>query len=240
MKKDKGPSKHQAIQKMHPETKMERIIKLIREGVSYTEILDSFPTMGKSILSHMHLRPGRRHKTMCCYIAGGTGIGKTTLVNEFLVRLRDAYPHITTYYKAHGFNKEYWDGYFNQPIVIIDDPSLPTNTQNMATISETYKNILSTGEFICNVKYGAMQFDSHLVIILSNIPARQMSDHFAPEDREAHYRRFADSFGEYVIGTSDELKHFLVTTFIANLHELLLDRNLITDDLYLFLDNVLE
>ena len=120
--------------------------------------------MSKQILAHMHLRPGRRHKTMCCYIAGTTGIGKTLGVNKFLNRLRDAYPHITTYYKAHGFSKEYWDGYLNQPIVIIDDPSIPTNAFNMATISETYKNILSTGEFICNVKYGSMQFDSHLVI----------------------------------------------------------------------------
>ena len=177
---------------------------------------------------------------MCCYIAGPTGIGKTLGVNKFLTKLREAYPHITTYYKAHGFNKEYWDGYINQPIVIIDDPSIPTNQFNMANISETYKNILSTGEFICNVKYGSMQFDSHLVIILSNIPAREMADAFAPEDREAHYRRFADSFGEYNIGSPHELEHFLVTQFIANLHELLQDRGLINDDLYLFLDNVLE
>ena len=162
------------------------------------EILDSFPTMSKQILSHMHLRPGRKEKTMCCYVAGPTGIGKTYAFNKILQRIRNAYPHITTYYKAHGFNKDYWDGYMNQPIVVIDDPSQPTNPFNMATVSETYKNILSTGEFICNVKYGSMQFDSHLVIICSNIPARQMADCFPPDDREAHYRRFADSFGEEV------------------------------------------
>ena len=143
-KKDKGPSKHQKIQKMHTETKIERIIKLIRKGVSYTEILDSFPTMSKQILAHMHLRPGRKHKTMCCYVCGPTGIGKTLGFNKFLQRVANVYPHITTYHKAHGFNKEYWDGYINQPIVLL--LLLLFISKNCDSYSLYFSSILKKGE----------------------------------------------------------------------------------------------
>ena len=86
-KKDKGPSKHLQIEKMHKESKLERIIKLIRKGTSYMEILDSFPTMSKHILSHMHLRPGRKEKTIEIQRRTSACQEGIVLMNQLVIKL---------------------------------------------------------------------------------------------------------------------------------------------------------
>ena len=71
------------------------------------------------------------------------------------------------YSKMGGLNK-YWDGYDNQPIVVIDDPGL-FNIQHNEDCVIAFKNVVSNGAFQVEVKYGSLQFDSYLVIIISNI-----------------------------------------------------------------------
>ena len=92
------------------------------------------------------------------------------------------------YSKSGGLTK-YFNGYDNQTIVWMDDPCpIETRTQEMATI---FKNVVgSSGPCQVEIKFGAMQFDSHLIIITTNVPPDHMAESFGSFSNEAMYRRF--------------------------------------------------
>ena len=123
------------------------------------------------IKQNLDLRPCREHKTHCLYIHGPTGIGKTKYTHALLRTIQKHYPEIDYYMKSYGFTSEYWDGYSDQVAVVVDDPSKPLPYKS-DQISECWKNILRGAQFIANQKYGGIQFDSHLCVILSNIAAK--------------------------------------------------------------------
>ena len=83
---------------------------------------------------------------------------------------------------------------------------------------------------LANQKYGGIQFDSHLCIILANISARELAESFAHEEVSAHYHRFADSMGEYYVGSTEYLQAFFNEVFVQRYWKLLSWRQLITDD----------
>ena len=58
----------------------------------------------------------------------------------------------------------------------------------MATI---FKNVVgSSGPCQVEIKFGAMQFDSHIIIITTNVPPDAMAESFGAYSNEAMYRRF--------------------------------------------------
>jgi hypothetical protein len=76
------------------------------------------------------------------------------------------YPELSFYSKLGGLSK-WWDGYDNDPIVIIDDPGI-FDPQRREEEIVYFKNIISTGAMEVEVKCGSMQFDSQLVIMSAN------------------------------------------------------------------------
>ena len=101
---------------------------------------------------------------------------------------------------------KYFDGYDNQPIVWMDDPCPVENrTHETATI---FKNVVgSTGPCQVEIKFGAMQFDSHLIIITTNVPPDAMAESFGNYSNEAMMRRFTHPMQDiYVIDRSRAIK----------------------------------
>ena len=71
-----------------------------------------------------YMAPKRTHRTAVLHLYGPPGTGKTSTIYETLITLQKYHPQLDTYEKLGGFEK-YWEGYDNQPIVVIDDPVLP-------------------------------------------------------------------------------------------------------------------
>ena len=195
--------------------KME-IRELILSGARRTSLIAQFPSMVQVIGKLMELRPPRMHETDCLYIYGQTGHGKTTAVLQTLNTMQRLYPKLCYYSKSGGLTK-YFDGYDNQPIVWMDDPCpIETRTQEMATI---FKNVVgSSGPCQVEIKFGAMQFDSHLIIITSNVPPDNMAESFRSYSNEAMYRRFTQPLDPiYALNREVcvKMKKFLVQVIAA-------------------------
>ena len=186
--------------------KTEEIRQLILSGVRRTVLLARFPTMYQTISKLMELRPVRTHDTDCLYIWGPTGTGKTTAVNQILSTIQKIYPTMCFY------ATKYFDGYDNQPIVWMDDPCPVENrTQETATI---FKNIVgSTGPCQCEIKFGSMQFDSHLIVITTNVPPDVMAESFGQFSNQAMMRRFTEPMKDIRVDSRElaiKLKKYLI------------------------------
>lgn len=208
--------------------KMEEIRELILSGARRTSLIAQFPSMVQVIGKLMELRPPRMHETDCLYIYGQTGHGKTTAVLQTLNTMQRLYPKLCYYSKSGGLTK-YFDGYDNQPIVWMDDPCpIETRTQEMATI---FKNVVgSSGPCQVEIKFGAMQFDSHLIIITSNVPPDNMAESFRSYSNEAMYRRFTQPLDPiYALNREVcvKMKKFLVQVIAAkaNVYDINVDVN---------------
>lgn len=155
--------------------KME-IRELILSGTRRTVLIARFPHLVPQIGKLMELRPPRIHQTYWLYLWGPTGIGKTTAVLQTLATLSKLYPKLSFYNKSGGLTKHF-DGYDNQPIVWMDDPCpIAQRTNETATVR---KNVAgSSGPCQLEIKFGAMQFDSHLIIITTNTPPDLMAMEF--------------------------------------------------------------
>ena len=66
-----------------------------------------------------------------------------------------------------GGTSWFWDGYDNQPIVMIDGPGLFDPCFQKDDIV-AFKKVFSSKNHIVEVKRNSMQFDSHLVIIIAD------------------------------------------------------------------------
>ena len=171
------------------QSKGAEILRLVKEGCKRSELVIKFPTMIRQIRDAMEFRPPRSFKTHCIYVHGPTGVGKTTAIQAALNYCADNHG-VLTYHKLSGFNK-FWDGYDNQEVVSIDDPTPFTNNGRLD--EQAYGQFLGIVSN-CNpirieVKGSSMQFDSKLVIISTNIsPDRLVSD--LPQNHKmAMYRR---------------------------------------------------
>lgn len=80
----------------------------------------------------------------------------------------------------------------------MDDPCpIDQRTNETATV---FKNVVgSSGPCQVEIKFGAMQFDSHLIIITTNTPPDIMAHSFGVASEEAMYRRFTDPPGEMYV-----------------------------------------
>lgn len=97
------------------------------------------------------------YDTLMAHFLRPPGTGKSIQVKAALDAVAKAHPTLDTYVKMGALDR-FWDGYDNQPFVLINDTNAPV---------EAFKNIISGGEHIVEIKFGSMQFTSHLVIIIS-------------------------------------------------------------------------
>ena len=87
---------------------------------------------------------------------------------------------------------KFWDGYDNQPVVVIDDPSMFDPKMKPEGI-DYFKNLISVGEMIVEVKCGSMQMDSPLIIMSSNFDPDVLAGSAGPRHQDAIYDRIAGS-----------------------------------------------
>ena len=157
----------------------------------------------------MKLRPMRKHHTYCLYLHGPTGVGKTTAVFQTLEAIQTLYPSLSYYSKMGGLSK-YFDGYDNQFTTWMDDPCSPDQRTNESAV--TFKNVVgSSGPCQVEIKYGSMQFDSHLIIITTNMPPDIMAESFGPERALAMKRRFYDPPGQICVNYRDNARKLVDT-----------------------------
>ena len=147
-------------------SKSAQILDLVKQGYRRSQLEEKYPAMTSTIAKLMTHRPTRDFETQCLYVWGPPGTGKSTTIHKVL----QAFKKIdwrADYYPKMGALKKFWDGYDNQPFVFIDDPG-QFNVRFSDEDTAAFKNVISTGAHIVEVKGGCMQFDSHLVIVVSN------------------------------------------------------------------------
>ena len=142
------------------------LVKQIQQGESVRNLKIAYPSMAQKIDKWADLAPVRTHETRCIYIYGPAGTGKTIAVTEALKALGSVYPEWTYFAKPAGGSK-WFDGYDQQPIVLIDDPSKFVIRNNFEAV-DAFKNLISSNAMQVEVKGGFRQFNSRLVIICSN------------------------------------------------------------------------
>ena len=106
-----------------------------------------------------------------------------------------------------GMSK-YFDGYDNQLVTWIDDPVSP-NMFKMQEEAQIFKNVVSTGNALVEVKYGSMIFDSGLLVITSNMTPDEMAEAFGMEAKDALLRRFLDTCGAFSINSREDSQNRL-------------------------------
>ena len=92
------------------------------------------------------------------YIYGPPGIGKSTYIFKWF-DLKKFNPELDYYCKVSGLSKWY-DGYDNEPIVIIDDPVLMSGSPGFQEQLQCLRNVVSTGPTYVKVKGSTWVFDS--------------------------------------------------------------------------------
>lgn len=167
------------------------------EGKRRRETIQIYPQLSQTVSKLMELRPSRKHHTYCLYVHGPTGVGKTTAVLQTLEAVETLY-HFLSYYDKMGRLSKYFDGYDNQFTCWMDNPCTPDQCTNEAAV--TFKNVVgSSGPCQVEIKYGSMQFDSHLIIITSNTHPDVMAESFGPESAQSMRRRFYDPPGQIAV-----------------------------------------
>ena len=203
----------------------EEIKQKILSGRKMKSLCMEYPHMVSRIGPLMMMRPRKYVETDCLYIHGPSGIGKTTMmkrITEVVKTYHYENEPITVYNKLGGFSK-WWDGYDNQEIVIIDDPSNFSSKMADEQIQQL-KTVLSPETNQIQIKYGSMVFDSKLVIILSNYSPEEAAKSAGSHNYHAILRRFTDSCGAYHIENAITNKEYeLVFEVIAENFEIDID-----------------
>ena len=204
-------------------TKSEEIYNLVKEGWKMSDIVAKYPMMYQQIAKLMKYRPQTRKRTDLVYYWGKPGTGKTSTIVRISKALRQLYPQLETYFKLGGLSK-WMDNYNNEPIVVIDDP---VNSSSLKTGDEEpiqrFKNLISTGPVIVEIKCGSMVFDSPLVVILSNIHPEELAQACGLDNEEAIYRRLTDTCGAHKIDSRHDAvnkmtEHYLQCVKICMKH----------------------
>lgn len=182
----------------------EHILQKVKDGKKRNELVDEYPTCTRIVDQFMLRRPHRTERTDILYIYGPSGVGKTTCVYSLLETLKKELG-IEFYCKFGGLAR-FWDGYDNQDIVWIDDPTL-VNENDKSAVSE-FKNVMSTGHVYVEVKHSTMVFDSKLIIITSNVSPHNMAMSCGSENAAAMERRFTDTCGSYFVQNLEDFDYW--------------------------------
>ena len=172
-------------------SKSGKILDLIKQGYRRSQLETQFPAMVTTVAKLMSHRPSRDFETQCLYVWGPPGTGKSTTIHKVF----QAFAKIdwrADYYPKMGALKKFWDGYDNQPFCLIDDPG-QFNVKFSDEDTAAFKNVISTGAHIVEVKGGSMQFDSRLVVVVSNTDPDTLSNTAGLLARDAVYDRLVGS-----------------------------------------------
>ena len=96
------------------------------------------------------------------YYYGRAGVGKTTYISQVLNTLRE---HVLgfDYYSKMGGSSNFWDGYDNQLVCWLDDPvAAAVHRTGDEESVQRFKNVISTGETLVEVKHGSTVLILHL------------------------------------------------------------------------------
>ena len=192
-------SEHTFDQNSPPQTpKTEIILQLIKQGERKSALVSQFPTMHNQIHRLMSFRPHRLCKTSTIYIHGPPGVGKTTFIYKWFNLLQHYNPKLDYYSKVSGLSK-WFDGYDNQPIVIIDDPVLTPGSIGFQEQLQCLRNIISTGPTYVEVKGATMVFDSKFIVFVANPSPEQLSDMCGAQQKDAIHRRLTDTYPQIYV-----------------------------------------
>lgn len=176
----------------------ELIYDAILKGTKASILCAKYPNQYGKIYKLMRFFPPRDCRTDLVMYHGPPGTRKTTMIQRTLKALKKTYG-VTYYCKLGGLDK-WFDGYDNDDLVWIDDPV----TQNVPRTGDEssvqrFKNIISTGDVLVEVKCGSMVFTSPLIIITSNLDPGAIANSCGPDNQEAIYRRLTDTCGSHYI-----------------------------------------
>ena len=192
------------------------------------EIAQQYPMMIEKIYKLARYRPPRTFRTNVLYVHGPSGMGKTTSIYSVLKYLRDQ--RIISFYCKVGGLSKFCDGYDNDDVMWIDDPISVSARGDLESV-QRFKNIMSTGDVLVEVKYGTMVFDSPLIIISSNMHPQDMAITMGAENIEPMYRRFTDTVGAVYIDNRSKGRERLRLYLLKVIkHQFDLDYN--PDDIY--------
>nr|AVM87421.1 polyprotein [Guangxi changeable lizard picornavirus 1] len=112
---------------------------------------------------------GRRPEPLVVYLAGDPGVGKSLLMGtivEHLAKHMNVDPETASW--SRNACSKYYDGYFQQPIVLIDDVGASAESNCW----DDFMNMISTAQFLPNMAAlpeKGIYFTSKIVICSSNI-----------------------------------------------------------------------
>nr|AVM87414.1 polyprotein [Guangxi chinese leopard gecko picornavirus] len=124
---------------------------------------------------------GRRAEPLVVYLAGEPGAGKSILMGTLVKKLAE---HMGVDPDKASWSRnacsKYYDGYFQQPIVLIDDVGASTETDCF----NDFMNMVSSAQFLPNMAAlpeKGIYFTSRLIICSSNIPYPQPNSIACPK-----------------------------------------------------------
>lgn len=145
------------------------IVKLRERLKEKYDLASTSPALANSI----------REEPVCVYLYGQPGVGKSVLTTvltadyykEFLAKRGVNYNSISHSRKAIN---EHWDGYCNQPILIVDDfANKKDNVMNPCQEFEELQYMVNTSEYPLWMadlsKKGVTYFNSELVLLSTNV-----------------------------------------------------------------------
>ena len=176
------------------QSKTSKVLYMIKSGMRLSQIiqtpgLEAMQVPGSKL---MRYRPHRKETTKVLYIYGPPGVGKTYFIMQWLRSLHYYNPELATYCKVMGLSKWY-DGYDNEPIVLIDDPVIMSSSPTFMEQVQTLRNMISTGPAYCEIKGSTWVFDSHVIVIVCNKSPAQLSHDCGSDNQDAMFRRFTDT-----------------------------------------------
>ena len=170
---------------------MMQIKQMIEGGALRSSVVSKYPAQVNQITKLMFLRKPRKIQTRCLYIHGRMGTGKSSAIFDSMDAIQRTHPEFKYHSKMGGLGK-FWDGYDNEPVVVIDDPAVFDVKYDQKEIIY-FKNLISNGPMEIEVKCGAMQFDSPLVIMSSNIDPEVLAISAGKPHEAAVWDRIAGS-----------------------------------------------
>ena len=153
------------------------ISELARRSVS--EVLEDYPEYWRSVQCLRIIRalsmPARKLRTGLVYVWGKTGCGKTSM----MLRMSK---HLDVFWYNHS--SRWWCGYEQQPIVVVDEYHGSFKASELLRFGDSTP-------FQLEIKGGSVQFDSVLVVFLSNLSPDKTVFVHDEEINNALRRRFS-------------------------------------------------
>lgn len=197
-----------------PATKKTKTSDLIRDkieaGARPKELYREYPGSIPLIKQLLPLHPIYHKETLCLYIWGPTGVGKTVNLKRVLNYFRDTWS-IFYYFKMGGLSK-FFNGYNFDDIVVIDDPVEPSKSSNDEITM--FKAIINEHERQIEIKGSSMPWDTRLVIITSNVSPKSMAEACGDTCKEAIFRRLTSPFQSVLVRQNEHTRYL---TFLAKI-----------------------